>query len=199
VTGPSFDLVSGWARQGVPLKVAFRGIDRYFERYYRKGPRRRPVHIDFCDNDVLDAFDEWRRAVGVASPPAKGSSLPAHLTRVVLRLTEARSSGLIGPEFDEWIDRISRELDAVRESPRAVRGDEREALIGRLAVLDSQLIEAASTSLDASTRAALTREAIDELAPFRAHMAPEAYARASESAVARLIRERLGLPTVAFT
>ena len=43
IVGPSFDLVSRWAADGVPLKVAFRGIDRYFERYYRKGLRRRPV------------------------------------------------------------------------------------------------------------------------------------------------------------
>jgi len=41
VVGPSFGVVSGWAEQGVPLKIAFAGIDRYFERYYRKGPRRR--------------------------------------------------------------------------------------------------------------------------------------------------------------
>jgi hypothetical protein len=47
VTGPSFELVSSWAAQGIPLKVAYAGIDRYFERYYRKGPRRRPVKIDF--------------------------------------------------------------------------------------------------------------------------------------------------------
>src|SRR4029077_14769097 len=90
VTGPSFDLVSGWAAQGIPLKVAFQGIDRYFERYYRKGPRRRPIRIDFCDADVLDVFDEWRRAVGLSAtePEASpGGSLPAHLQRVVLRLT----------------------------------------------------------------------------------------------------------------
>ena len=71
VTGPSFDLVSGWAAQGIPLKIAFQGIDRYFERYYRKGPRRRPVRIDFCDADVLDVFDEWRRAVGSSSAEQK--------------------------------------------------------------------------------------------------------------------------------
>ena len=68
VVGPSFDLVSSWAARGVPLKIAFQGIDRYFERYYRKGPRRRPARIDFCDADVLDVFDEWRRAVGLAPP-----------------------------------------------------------------------------------------------------------------------------------
>ena len=65
ITGPAFEQVQGWAAQGVPLKVAQAGIDRYFERYYRKGPRRRPVRIEFCEADVLDAFDDWRRAVGV--------------------------------------------------------------------------------------------------------------------------------------
>src|SRR5256886_2978161 len=67
VVGPSFELVSSWAAQGIPLKIAFRGIDRYFERYYSKGPRRRPVRIDFCEADVLDVFDEWRRALGLTN------------------------------------------------------------------------------------------------------------------------------------
>ena len=60
-----FEQVSGWAAQGVPLAVAFRGIDRYCERYYAKGPRRRPVRIEFCEADILELFDDWRRAVGV--------------------------------------------------------------------------------------------------------------------------------------
>ena len=65
IVGPSFARVCGWAEQGVPLKIAYAGIDRYFERYYAKGPRRRPVHVDHCEHDVLDVFDAWRRAVGV--------------------------------------------------------------------------------------------------------------------------------------
>ena len=35
ITGPAFEHVMAWARQGIPLKVAEAGIDRYFERYYR--------------------------------------------------------------------------------------------------------------------------------------------------------------------
>src|SRR3954468_24976239 len=94
VVGPSFELVSEWAARGVPLKVAFRGIDRYFERYYRQGPRRRPVRIDFCEADVLDVFDEGRPPMGLAAAtepaaddadttpsPSRGPSLPAHLER----------------------------------------------------------------------------------------------------------------------
>ena len=38
IVGPAFEQVCGWADRGVPLKVAFRGIDRYFERYYAKAP-----------------------------------------------------------------------------------------------------------------------------------------------------------------
>src|SRR5438046_3166509 len=152
VVGPSFDLVSGWLTQGVPLKVAFSGIDRFFERYYRKGPRRRPVKIDFCEADVLEAFDEWRHAVGFTASSAGGAgdaeaapdanadrrrpSLPAHLERVVLRLTAARAKGGVGQECDDVIDRVARELDAARADARGVRGDARRALIDRLTRLD---------------------------------------------------------------
>ena len=212
VTGPSFDLVAGWAEQGVPLKVAFAGIDRQFERYYRSGPRRRPVRIDFCEADVLDVFDEWRRATGVTlqSPVASRQStvvdghqstkqsLPAHLQRVVLRLTAARTSGGLGPEFDELIDRVARELEEARADARGVRGERRRQLVDRLAALDRELLQQARTNVDAATSDALAREAEAELAPFRAGMPAEAFARARDAAVDRLVRERYRLPTIAF-
>jgi hypothetical protein len=209
VTGPSFDLVAGWAAQGVPFKVACEGIDRYFERYYRKGPRRRPVKIDFCEADVLDVFDEWRRAVGIPSGPqssvsgpqsAVGSrqSLPVHLERVVLRLTEARAKGRLGDAFDALIDRVSAELDAARAKAGGLRGETRQALIARLAALDAELLQQARTVLDDATRAELVRDAEKSLAPFRAGMAPDAFARARDGAVDALVRERFKLPAVAF-
>jgi len=68
IVGPSFERVCGWAAQGIPFKIVCQGIDACFVRYYAKGTRRRPVQIDFCENDILDAFDAWRRAVGVRMP-----------------------------------------------------------------------------------------------------------------------------------
>ena len=206
ITGPSFDLVAGWARQGVPIKVVFQGIDRYFERYYRKGPRRRPVKIDFCDADVLDVFDQWRRAVGVVAASesdesrseSRGRSLPAHLERVVLRLSSARADGTLGEGFDELIDRVARELDAARTEARGLRGDARRRLIDRLAALDRELLQHARAAVDAGTLADLTRQSDEELAPFRLGMAPDGFARAREAAIDRLVRERCKLPTVAF-
>ena len=65
IVGPVFEQVCCWSEQGVPLSAVFHGIDRRFERYYARGPRRRPLRLEFCEADVLDLFDEWRRAVGV--------------------------------------------------------------------------------------------------------------------------------------
>ena len=213
VTGPSFDLVSGWAARGVPFKVACKGIDRYFERYYRKGPRRRPVKIDFCEADVLDVFDEWRRAVGLVAqtesqspnpesrspnPEARQVSLPAHLERVVLRLTEARARGTLGDAFDALIDRAGAELDVARAKASGLRGEARQALIARLASLDADLLQQARAALDETTRAALARDAEESLSPFRAGMAPDAFARARDGALDALVRQRFTLPDVAF-
>ena len=206
ITGPSFDLVTAWAAQGVPLKVACRGIDRYFERYYAKGPRRRPVRIDFCEADVLDTFDEWRRATGLTAGgeggatdsegPAghRGPALPVHVERVVRRLTSARATGTIDAGFDDLLDRVAQELDAAR----VARGAKRQALVERLTALDREFLETARAGLDDAARAPLAREAEEELAGFRSAMSPEAFSRAREAAIDRLVRDRAGLPTIAF-
>lgn len=206
ITGPSFDLVTAWAAQGVPLKVAFHGIDRYFERYYAKGPRRRPVRIDFCEADVLDAFDDWRRATGLTAAGEERSagrdgptghrspSLPVHMERVLRRLTSARATGGLDAGCDNLLDRVARELDAAH----GARGAKRQALVERLATLDRELLDAARAALDDASRAALAREADEELAGFRSGMSPEAFARAREAAIDRLVRDRAGLPTIAF-
>jgi len=209
IVGPSFERVSDWAARGVPLKVAFRGIDRYFERYYAKGARRRPVRIDFCEADVLDVFDEWKRAVGLVvagaqtseddpEPRSSRKSLPEHLERVVLRLTQARANGSLGERFDDVIDRVATELDASRAGARGLRGAARHALIGRLRELDAELLVVARAAIDESTRARLARDADEELAAFRASMPPESFARAKAAALDRLVREKLALPTLAY-
>jgi hypothetical protein len=210
VTGPSFSLVSRWAEEGIPLKVACAGIDRYFERYYRKGPRRRPVKIDFCESDVLDVFDEWRRSVGItrageagkaaeAGQGKRSPSLPAHLERVVLKLTEARAGGKLGDDFDALIDRVHAELEIARAAAGGIRGDARQALIARLAAMDEELLHGAQASLGSDDLSALAHEADEQLASYRDRMAPDAFARARDGAVSRLVRERFGLPTMTFS
>lgn len=201
IAGPVFEQVSGWASQGVPLAVAFRGIDRYCERYYAKGPRRRPVRVEFCEADILDLFDDWRRAVGVtqlvdppeAAPAARRDSLPAHLDRAIARLTAMRPGGR-SPAFDRRLDEAVRELDQTRAAAKQARGEARSALIARLEALDRELVEAAREEIDHVRRAALRTEAEIEIAPFGGRMPGEARARAIDAAFDRLLRDAIGLP-----
>jgi hypothetical protein len=125
--------------------------------------------------------------------------LPEHLERVVTKLSSARASGVLDDAFDPLVDEIARELDTARAAKGGVRGDAREAMIARLADLDRALIERARESIETGVRASLDRDADEELAGFRASMPPDAYRRARAGAVDRLLRERLGLPTIAFS
>lgn len=211
ITGPAFARVIGWAQQGVPLNVAQAGIDRYFERYYRKGPRRRPVRIEFCEADVLDAFDAWRRALGISTvapdpdggpeveEPVPGAgrsrrSLASHIEAGLARLTVLRGSDQAGPMIGAALDRAVRLLDAVRADAPRSRGEVREALIQRIAAIDAELVTAAVAATPEGRRADFEREADIQLAPFRPRMTPDAYATSRRAAVERLVRHHFGLP-----
>jgi hypothetical protein len=208
IAGPSFELVSRWAEAGIPLKIAFAGIDRYFERYYRKGTRRRPVRIDFCDADVLDIFEEWRRAAGLPSAePASADadegdrprgSLPSHLSRVLMRLTDVRVAGQLGPEAEAPLEEVAREIDRAHLRAKSLRGEERRMLLERLAALDRGVLDIAQAALGAAALAGLEQAGDEELAPFRERLDAAAFARARRAIVERLIRERFGLPTITF-
>jgi len=206
VVGPAFEEVRGWAEQGIPLKIALRGIDQCCERAFAKGPRRRPMRVEFCAADVKELFDDWRRAVGVAAPadepasepaPRKGS-LAAHVDRVVARLIALRQvdgASILPPAV---VDDAVETLDRIAAAATGARGESREALIDQLSALDRRVLGSAAASVATGRQAALRLEAESELAPFGQRMTPEARAAALESAYLRLVRDMLRLPRIAF-
>ena len=203
IVGPAFEQVCSWAERGVPLTVAYRGIDRYCERLQARPARRRPVRIEFCEGDILDLFEDWRRAVGVvqsagteSSPAARKPALAAHLDRVVARLvgTRVRRS----PVFEQHVEGLLAEIDRLSGQAKKSRGDARTAILDRLAELDRGLMQAATAELDRDAVATARREAEAELAAFDARMAPEVRAQAVEAAFERLVRDTLGLPQVRY-
>jgi hypothetical protein len=205
IAGPAFETVSGWAQQGIPLKIAFQGVDRYFERYYSRGPRRRPVRIEFCEADILDAFDDWRRAVGVAAgaddapthSTASPPSLPAHLQRVLQKLTTARTEAAregLAAALDAAIDAV----EEIRQRATSARGEARAALLDRLEDIESALLSQVRAALFPEALDALVSEAEQELAGFAPRMTREAHAQAVAAATERLIRLRAGLPRIAY-
>jgi hypothetical protein len=204
IVGPAFEQVCGWAERGVPLTVACRGIDRYCERLQSQTTRRRPVRIEFCEGDILDLFDDWRRAVGVVqaqgegevSRPARKPGLAAHLERVVARLVGSRVRR--SPAFEQHVEGLLGEIDRLSGESKKSRGDARAAILDRLAELDRGLVQAAAAELDREAVATARREAEAELAPFGSRLGPEVRAQAVDAAFERLVRESLGLPQIRY-
>jgi hypothetical protein len=205
IVGPSFERVCRWADQGIPFRIACQGIDRYFVRYYAKGARRRPVHIDFCEADVLDAFDAWRRAVGVRLPGSDGDNnsrkrsagmrehLDGVLERITGRLTSARP---LGGHLKGVLETIADEVASFAKLAEPVRGEARTRVRARLAELDRLMLDAVRGDADPGSLPAIQREAQEELAPFRERMDAEAFRRTLDLAIGRLLREHEKLPVL---
>ena len=211
IVGPSFDVVRAWADEGIPLKVVFGGIDRTVDRLARKGPRRRPVKIDFCDADVRDAFDDWRRAVltvgpgpgdapAAAAPRAerRGPSLRAHLERALHKLSQGRATSVLDDTFEPVLETLSGLYDRARGDGHGVRGEARAELIGMLTELDHRMMAVARHAVGRARLAAFEQDATADLAGFRASMPPDAWAKALAGAVDQQVRATLGLPVVTF-
>ena len=152
IVGPAFDKVRGWEDRGIPIKIVLQGIDRTLER--RAGSRmkpRRPVRIEFCEADVLDAFDAWRRAVGVVAaagsvdpvdaggPSAddetevvlpvslrRAAPLQRHIDRAMSRLTQRRLDPALPAHLSEAIDVALAALDGLRARAKGARGHARD-------------------------------------------------------------------------
>ena len=217
IVGPAFERVRGWAEAGVPLQVVTTGIDRRLARYRATAPPRRPLRIEFCEADVLDAFDEWRRAVGIATAAggapdeadaaeaaAGGAragrrrlSLPRHVDRILEQVSNRLAREEMPEALSAALARLVADLDDLRPAARGARGGARRAVVERLADIDRALLasarEAAGSTLDG-----IESDARAELSSFRSRLDARAFARAVDAAADRLLRDRLGLPAVRF-
>lgn len=213
IVGPAFQCVSGWATRGVPLKVAFQGIDRYVDRQAAKGPRRRPVRVEFCEADVLDAFDQWRRAVGTvagpiaevesgpeasapASSPVKRVALQGHIDRVMARLTQVQLEPVTPAGLRAAIDTLLPALDALRPRAHGARGEQREEIRRELDALARTLMDAVRAASAPEAIARAETEARRDLQPFRDRMPPAAFEQSVAAAAAKLLRETMRVPEI---
>ena len=217
IVGPAFEQVRGWAEAGVPLQVVTAGIDRRLSRYRATGPHRRPLRIEFCEADVLDAFDEWRRAVGAAASPGgdpdaapdavaasphrarsgRRLTLPRHVDRILETTSNRLARDEMPAALRAALTRLVADLDALRPAARGARGAARTAVVERLDGIDRALLasarEAAGADLDGLEAAARA-----ELSSFRPRLDADAFARAVRANTDRLLRDRLALPAVRF-
>ena len=211
IVGPGFEIVRGWAEEGIPLSVVFRGIDVKLERH-RAGHATRPLRIEFCESDVRGVYDRWRRAVGLgpaAKPGAtdepaidgaederKRPSLSKQLDRAVERLSRAAGRLDVPEAVREAIGELLTELTTLRDAAKKARGDARDAIAAKLGPLDAEIRDVARRSVPAELLTTLEREASQDLAAFRDRLPSDRWQQAIDATVDRLLRDRWGLPTV---
>ena len=149
---------------------------------------------------MLDAFDQWRRAVGVSAaqagadpPPARRrqDSLAAGIERAIGRLTVLRADSWLPSDA---LERAVRELDAVLPAARTSRGEARQAIVDRVAAIDGALMSAARAAALPAETDELRRQAVADLMPFRDRMPADAWHRSVDAAVDRALRLRARLP-----
>ena len=111
---------------GVPLAARSSGSRIGTVAHYAKGPKRRPVRVEFCEGAPAGHPGVLRRLASRRRPASQGTreggrqdreSLPAHMERVTTRLTACRGGRRFPAALDALIEAITRELD--RERARA--------------------------------------------------------------------------------
>ena len=208
IVGPGFELVRGWATEGIPLSVVHRGIDLKLDRH-RAGASKRPLRIEFCEPDVRAVYDHWRRAVGLpaalksgdaADEPAdderKRPSLSKQLERAIDRLSRSAGRLDIPDGVRDQIGRVLAALTTLREAAKKARGEARDAIVEELRSLDDELRAGARSAAAPDLVVSLERDASQDLAAFRDRLPPDRWQAAIAATVDRLLRDRWGLPTL---
>jgi hypothetical protein len=206
LVGPAFDVVKRWATDGIPLGVVQEGIDSAAERSARRTTtRRRPLRIEFCEADVLEGFDRWRRAVGMTapssaaeSPAAARGTLAAHIDRVAVHLTNHLLNGTPGHAVRAAVETVLAQVSTLGATARSARGAARDALITALAELDRELLASAEADLGPDRLATCVTEAERELEPFRIRLGESGWTTALAAARTRAVRRASGLPDLRF-
>jgi len=101
--------------------------------------------------------------------------LPEHLERVLIKLTNAQATGVLGMSVDPLIEQLSAELDGARRVAGGLRGDARRSMSERLAAADRSLLALVRQAMTAEDLQALRLSvdgllgsAVDQMAPLAA-------------------------------
>jgi hypothetical protein len=209
IVGPAFEIVRGWALSGVPLSIVFHGMSQKAERH-KAGRSTRPLRLEFCEDDVIAAYRDWRRAVGIgpiadtAEPPGaevetkRHPSLPKHLDRSIDRLVRAIGRTDIADAFRDRLEVLVGALSTMRDKAKGLRGPLRDEFVRELAALDLDLASALRECAGAALLDRAHADTVAELAAYQRRLAPDAWQRTVDLGVNRLLREHFGLPVLTF-
>jgi len=195
-------VIETWQREGIPLAVVFKGIDRAFERYDAKR-RGRPIKsLLYCVDAVADAAEEAKEAAaggaaaGERTAPFLAGEVPAFLRANAAALREA--AGRVAPAASASLNEIAAALEALAEQPAAQNSQNLEDLERHLTVFEEKLLAALTQAASADDLVALRREVERGLAPYRRKMKAEQLAMIEKQFLQKKLFDRFGLPRLSL-
>lgn len=214
IVGPGFMLVRQWAEEGVPISAVFRGIEQKAERH-KAGAARRPLRIEFCESDVREVYEAWRRAIGVGATAAvdtdestaetqadRGSGSARRVTtrdldRAVDRLMTAAGRLELPEMLRDEVSRVLEQVMMIRDGVKGSRGAAREGHLAPLPELDRALMATARQAMTPEALAPIRQDAERDLEPFRGRLSSDAWDQAIAVTIDRGVRGHFGLPELA--
>ena len=179
--------VEEWHAMGIPLRAVKRGIDRRFERL-DPSRRRKAVVLAFCENAVLDEWENMRaQGEGARRKEKRKISPKQSLERYVRRLERARKKSKA-----DWAAALFEEL----------RGESEKALAAKKAPTAEKFAARLERRILKFLKARAPKERLDRargkiakaLAPYRPRMDEAVYREALEHQTLEVVWKEAGIP-----
>jgi hypothetical protein len=196
-----FHRICRWKEQAIPLPIVLRGLDRYFSRI-KDNPRKKRwfISVAFCENDILDLWEEHLvKSIGASEQGATGSDGRTdrrdRLSDVAASLGElaskTKSSGRAKLAAD--LRKEARNLQSLLEADW--EGKEALLQIERALVLSgARIAKKLALLVDEEKLSGFRAEAVADLEDYRHRMDPKAFKGLLEKLLQKKIREHFGLP-----
>ena len=205
-------IIESWQRDGVPLPVVLKGIDRAFEKYDAKR-RGRPIKsLAYCVDAVADTMEEDREAAAGRGPCSDSSDSassarfdPAEVVRYMLANAELLSDASLQftgqaalAALVAALTEASETLKGLAAQPATERSADLEDIERHMTVLEEKIQTAASQALPSEALVEIRREIDNGLAPYRRKMKAEQVTRIENQFMQKKIFEKLKLPRLSL-
>lgn len=180
-----YQVARRWRREGLPVGLVCRSLERFFERRRERGVTRRIESLRYCAPAVES---DWRELRELAAPARRNASERLPIAQRLDLLRSELPSGLSGVEA-AW-----RGLsEMISEAPAAAPEVEE-----RLEVIEAELLAALERALGPDDRVALEAGIDRSLAPLAQRLSPRALGSARERLWREALRRHHGLPVLSL-
>lgn len=186
-----------WFAAGIPVEAVMSGMERFFRGEARRRlPRRGPLTLAYCEQDVVLAAEDLKAArLGGEPLGALGASDDAGVLEAAAKRIEAAAEASERRAERSIARRLRLAAGALRKlAPRLDAERGLEGLERELEALDDRIERALRSGLDERAAAALSQRASERLAAYEGRIAADSLRELVRRAEAHELLERHGLP-----